>query len=392
VNARPKMSGAVADPSPPGCSPRNAPALAAICVAVLCIILSLGLWPFHAPRNSVTWLRNANGLFFGRSGTVVSSDALNLTDLKDDLCCSIEIWAAPHLVPNSATLLAFYSLENPYQLKLSQSLTDFRLQAEIPNGPHGATQANLYGSEAFYGPKEAFITVTSGQQGTAVYVDGALAARGPLRIPKTAFTGRILLGDSPRQPHSWYGQIRGLAIYCAELTAGQAYRHYDTWMKKGHPEVADEERPVSIYLFDEHSGNIVHSQVKSGVNLYIPQRYAVVDKLFMEPFWQEFEMSRSFWSGVLKNIVGFVPLGFCFYPYLSARQGKSAALLTIVVGAIVSVTIEILQAFLPTRESGMTDIATNTLGTWMGVVFYQRVYTVLAERFRWLPFVEIRSQ
>ena len=32
------------------------------CVAILCLILDLGLRPFHAPRNDVSWLRDRNGL------------------------------------------------------------------------------------------------------------------------------------------------------------------------------------------------------------------------------------------------------------------------------------------------------------------------------------------
>ena len=389
VDRSSKIVEAFEDPPVREHSGRNRLVLGAICLAVLCIILSLGLWPFHAPRNEVTWLRDSNGLSFGRSGTVVSSDALSAT--TGETCCSIEIWAQPHPYLSSATVLSFYTPENPHQLGLNQSLTDFTLQAMVPNGPDRATKASLQVAEVFRHAEPVFITVTSGRHGTAVYVAGALAKTVPqLRIPKSAFAGRILLGDSPLQPNSWYGQVRGLAIYDAELTAQHALLHYRTWTKNGRPEVAEDERPIALYLLDEHSGNVVHSQIKSGVNLYIPERYFVLDKLFMEPFWQEFEMSRSFWSAVMKNIVGFVPFGFCFYPYFSARQGRWAMLFTIAGGTIVSLTIEVLQAFLPTRDSGMMDIITNTLGTWGGVLLYQRVYPLLAERFPWLPFAPVR--
>ena len=47
--------------------------LDALCLAVLCTILALGLWPFHSPTNEVSWLRAGNGLSYARYGTAMSS-------------------------------------------------------------------------------------------------------------------------------------------------------------------------------------------------------------------------------------------------------------------------------------------------------------------------------
>ena len=83
------------------------------------------------------------------------------------------------------------------------------------------------------------------------------------------------------------------------------------------------------------------------------------------------------WTGALKNVVGFVPLGFFFYAYLSYSI-RRAALVTVILGGAVSLTIEILQAYLPTRDSGMTDLITNTLGAYIGVQSYRTISPRLA--------------
>ena len=91
----------------------------------------------------------------------------------------------------------------------------------------------------------------------------------------------------------------------------------------------------------------------------------------MEPFWKEFSLSRSYGSAAVKNIVGFFPLGFCFYPCLLLYRFRRPVLFTVILGALTSLTIEVLQAYLPTRDSGMTDIFTNTLGAWIGVIAFR---------------------
>jgi VanZ family protein len=81
--------------------------------------------------------------------------------------------------------------------------------------------------------------------------------------------------------------------------------------------------------------------------------------------------SWSYRNNVLINIGGFVPLGIFFCAYFSSvRRFDRAVLATIVLGGVFGLTIEVLQAFLPTRDSGMTNITTNILGTGIGAMSY----------------------
>jgi len=61
----------------------------------------------------------------------------------------------------------------------------------------------------------------------------------------------------------------------------------------------------------------------------------------------------------------------CCHAYFAlVHKTKRAGLVTIILGFAVSLTIEVLQAYPPTRDSGSTGLITNTLGTWMGVMLY----------------------
>ncbi|HEY1217589.1 MAG: VanZ family protein [Bryobacteraceae bacterium] len=345
-----------------------------LCIAVLCTILTLGLWPFHSPTNDVTWLSERNGLRFGSHGTVIGSRAFDAASSPgDQLSGSLEIWLQPARVPDSSTLLAFSTPEDPFRFSLHESQTDLRLQAAAPNDRNRTPAVKLYVNDVFRKARPVFITITAGKVGMAVYIDGVLAKRAPwFRLTANRFSGRIILGDSPGQSDSFTGQLLGFAIYDRELTGTQLLRHYQTWTYAGRPEIQQDEGNLALYLFDERAGNVVHNRVSSGGDLSILAKYVVLDQIFLEPFWREFNLSWSYWGAALKNIVGFVPFGFCFFARLSMAHGvKRAALMAVLAGALVSVTIEILQSHLPTRDSGMTDIVTNTFGTWVGVMSFR---------------------
>ncbi len=343
-----------------------------LCFAVLCGILVAGLWPFHSPKNEVSWLRSENGIRFGEYGTALSSGLLKMIKVQDESSCSLEIWLQPGLTHDTNTFFAFYTPRDSVKFSLHQSNTDLVLQSQIRND-HQTRTRRMYVENIFRQEKPVFITIASDAQGTAIYIDGALVRTSPqFRFSSKDCTGQLVVGDSPVSSDSWSGQLRGLAIYNKDLTAAQVSQHYEGWTKKGRPDIDEDERNVAMYLFNEHTGNVIHNQVIQGVDLYIPQRYLILHEIFLEPPWKEFQPDWGYWKNVLINIAGFIPFGFFSYAYFSsARPIKRAALATITLGATISLTIEILQAYLPTRQSGMTDLITNTLGTSLGAMMYR---------------------
>jgi VanZ family protein len=56
------------------------------------------------------------------------------------------------------------------------------------------------------------------------------------------------------------------------------------------------------------------------------------------------------------------------------RHLKHPAIATVLCGAAISLTIEILQEYIPGRDSGLLDVITNTFGTFLGALL-----------FRWAP-------
>jgi hypothetical protein len=352
--------------------------------AVACITLSLGLWPFHAPHNHVAWLPNKNGLRFGFDGSAFGQRQLTFSD-STPAERSIEIWLQPGSIWDRGTILSFYRPANRTVLLFRQSQTDLELELESNDDVRHARKR--YIDHVFRRGRVAFLTVTNSTLGMSVYLDGALLSSTPQSVFSAAdFTGQLIVGDSPGQPDSWRGDLFGLAFYHTQLTPNEVREHFSEWTRGGLPQAANQTL-FALYPFNDHHGRTIHDRAPSGADLYIPETYRVLDKIALQPFWTEFEISRSYLGAVGKNIVGFIPLGACAYALLLAFERRRAALGAVLLGTLVSVTIEVLQIFLPTRDSGTTDIVTNTLGTWIGVVLCRRCLPIVEPFF---PFLERR--
>jgi hypothetical protein len=345
--------------------------LGAICLSTLCSILVAGLWPFHAPKNNVHWLANESGLLFGEYGSIASSGTFKTNASHAASSCSLELWLQPSL-DDSGTVLAFYWPEQTVvPFRLWQSGGYVGIQHTSLNQFHQAERTKIYAADVFRRGKPVFITISSGAAGTAVYTDGKLVRQAlDLKLSSQDFTGQLVLGNGPMGANPWSGQLKGLAVYDRELTASEASQHYANWTTNAQTDLVKDKELVALYLFNEGKGSVVHNQLDSATDLLIPKRFFLLHEQLLETPWSEFRARWSYWTNLGINVGGFIPFGFFFCWYLSSRRIGRAMMVTVALGFVVSLAIEVMQSFLPTRDSGMTDIITNSFGTALGAVLF----------------------
>lgn len=348
-----------------------------LCVCTLFTILVAGLWPFRAPKNDVEWLHGKNGLQFGHHGIVVSMKAFT-TDSRDG-SCTLEVALQPDRVSGSGTILAFDDSLNPTD-SFALRQFDESLAIQRPGVDERGKMVRLWWEtdRVFAKAVPVVLTVASTQGKTILYVDGIVASSSSqFGLVDGDFSGKLVLGNSMIRDN-WPGQITGLAIYHVALAPPQVEENAIRWERGLMPAANGERPPGAMYLFDDRTGTVVHDRASAGNSLEIPGRYFVMHPSFLAPVLDQYRsrwdgwMTRSYWADVLVNVAGFVPLGFLFTAYLSLKRLSSQAwVLVLLFGFTISLVIETMQYFLPTRDSSMTDLFTNTIGTIIGVALYQ---------------------
>lgn len=347
--------------------------LGPICFCILCGILYAGLTPFttHFP-NEVRWSESPNGLRFGPRGMIRASGSIQWTGAEDRGPCTLEIWLQPIRIWQSGTILAFYTPEYAISFSVSQWMDSILLMHGMPGAASKVTTERMAADHVLREGQPSLITITSDGRRAEILANGILAEP-PRNFPLIGhdLTAQFIVGNSPLADDSWSGLLQGLAFYDRQLTAQQIRDHSDAWTRQGQPGSSATDGLLALYLFKENGGKLIHSEIATGPNLSIPDYYQILHAKFLSPPWADFSLDRSYVQDVLVNIAGFIPVGFFFCAYFSVkRRIRHPALTTILIGAALSLTIEILQSYIPVRDSSTTDVITNTLGTILGVMLY----------------------
>jgi hypothetical protein len=322
------------------------------------------------PSNRVSWMPGESGIRFGGAGVVMSKGPLKPATTESGGSCSLEVLLRPASLEPFLTILSFYAADKQEEFLVGQDTHALIVDHNFEEAQKNLGPPELEAGHLFEPGKLGLLTITSGTKGTVVYKDGTEPQVFPgFRILQGDLAGEIVLGTSAMDFEPWSGEIRGLAIYSKELTPAEVLRDYRNWTDGRTVDPQDLEGATAVYGFAEGAGREIHSAVVSGPDLEIPQRFVVPHKAFLASPLEEFEATRDYMKGVLANIAGFVPLGFILCAYWTCTRGRRQAILfTFIAGGMLSFVIEVLQAYIPQRGSGVTDIITNTLGAAVGAV------------------------
>jgi VanZ family protein len=154
----------------------------------------------------------------------------------------------------------------------------------------------------------------------------------------------------------------------------QVFENFELWKNGSALSLSKEKEIVAFYPMNEKNGKIIHNAVGNQFHLSIPVRFKILKKNFLKLSRDSLKLDGSSLRDMRINILGFIPLGWLFFRVFNRYNQRlriqlwRPMLLTVFGGTVISLMIEILQAFLPTRISSLSDLIFNTLGTALGVI------------------------
>jgi hypothetical protein len=366
--------------------PFSFPILVCINLGMLFLIIFFG---FHFKSfsfsNNVAWIDGENGIRFGHYGIAYTDSAFPMkasSSETNDLSLELAIRPDDSKDDRFKILLSIHAGKDSEQLLVGQ----WRSSLIVMNGDdyNGSKRIPKIGVHKALPPyRNAFINITSSTDGTHVYINGLLRefnSRLMLKIPNKTADAVLVLGNSPYGRHSWTGDIYGLAIYEHILNPRDTASNFNQWSQQhvfSFPRNID---PKVFYAFDDKSSFNTSDNGFQSDHMVIPSRVKILKKEILVAPWNEKRLDRQLVQDMVMNLVGFIPPGFFFFALMINLGGfyeKHGFLLTVCTCFIMSLIIELTQAWIPSRSSQSLDLIFNSLGGCLGAIFYRLYQNVL---------------
>jgi hypothetical protein len=343
------------------------------------LLMGLGMLYFgirfkgYRPANNVKWLPSGQGLFFDRFGIAYTNDFFpSSSEAGGHGGLTIEIAFRSADVSRSSFhyLLCVYAGDDRRQLLIGQwSHWLIIMNGNDYDGKQGT--GKVYVNLGQVASSLNLLTVISGEKGTDVYLNGARVKNNQrLRLfypNRPDCKTRLILGNSIRGRSPWHGTISDLALYDVALSDSEMTAHWRQWAVGKGIAVAGTPVPKIRYQFDRPAKGRVKNLASDAYPLNVPSDMTILRKEFL--VWPEVSELLALGRDMAINLLGFMPLGFMLCVVFSRCRGfvrRHNWWVTVGLAFAFSLSLEIAQAWIPSRDSSLLDLILNTVGAGLG--------------------------
>ena len=224
------------------------------------------------------------------------------------------------------------------------------------------------------------LTLVANQKTCSIYVNGELAKSFQgvsLMGERESIRGcSIILGNSREVKSPWTGSILALRLYERALSEREIEGN-----REGMTGSDSREGLIASFALAKSHGTSIPDLSGNKNTLSVPGRVTMTNPVLAWPDWRN-QKDSSPAGDIVVNILGFVPIGFLFTFWRERAHGSgrwAVFLLAVLVGALISLAIEVTQAFIPASDSCMVDVICNTAETGIGVLHTRSLRSLEAQ-------------
>ncbi len=325
------------------------------------ILLSACLWPLNFfQSNQVTWEPDGGLRFTPPATAYTLVPPLKLTALHQwTIFMDVKIF--PPL--KQARILSYSLGDREYNLNVEQLFDD--LVVRIRTGKDQKSRemhvAGLFGGSN----EERFqLAIVYNGEEASLYLDGKKKAShriGAITDSSWDASFPLVLGSRADGKLPWKGIFYHLAVFDRVVSLDEL---------KEPPTLFANSSTVLRYSFDEFNGTTINDQgavPPAAITMpgnFIPYKRTILQS--PRDYWPD--AGRPYLRDIIANIIIYLPIGYLLSVWMARNNQQLGAMaIPLIAGFGISLTIELLQAFLPTRNSSSVDLAMNTLGTYLGM-------------------------
>lgn len=348
-------------------------------------------FPARNESNHVQWISGNGGIEFSNLGMVISEDSPKKLYgmLMRGEGMTVEVWIRSMDIRQGGPARIISFSYDPWfrNFTMGQQERDLVIRMRTLN-------TNLDGSDPeltvrnIISPEEIYqLVMTYDYKVQRVFVNGHMvvetsAPGGKLSNWDTSYP--LILGNEKTGNRPWHGQLFLAAVYNRSLSSKEVSGNFMAGVANPKEGKGLQERVgdglVTLYLFDEMSGNVVKNQLSSitEANLTIPTMLNIPTlrsgsyKIFLDT---DFIADIDHFTDIFLNILAFIPFGF----FLHGTIEKHSKRFRFPVGTVLltamafSLAVESLQYFTEERTSDVYDVVSNCLGAILGAAVERRL-------------------